>query len=55
MQLAKQANAVNFLTEVLDEPLWDYSLRMKDRLNARFNKSHGKLCGKLTDTTGAAV
>jgi len=46
------ANAVNFLTEVLDEPLWDYSLRMKDKLNARFNKSHGTLCGKLADTTG---
>jgi hypothetical protein len=46
------ANAVNFLTEVLDEPLWDYSLHMKDKLNNRFNKSHGILAGKLTDTTG---
>ena len=47
-----QANAVNFLTEILDEPLWEYSLRMKDKLNARYNKSHGLLTGKLTDTTG---
>ena len=43
------ANAVNFLTEVLDEPLWDYSLSMKDVLNKRFNKSHGLLTGKLAD------
>ena len=46
------ANAVNFLTEMLEEGLWDYSLSMKDRLNQRFNKSHGLLAGKLTDTTG---
>ena len=43
------ANAVNFLTEVLDEPLWDYSLGMKNTLNKRFNKSHGIIAGKLAD------
>ena len=37
---------------MLDEELWDYSLSMKDRLNQRFNKTHGLLAGKLTDTTG---
>ena len=48
----QDANAVNFLTEVLDPELWDYSLGMKDKLNKRFNKSHGMLTGKLADTTG---
>ena len=47
-----QANAVNFLTEVLDPDLWDYSLRMKDVLNAKYGKSWGNLAGKLSDTTG---
>ena len=50
--LPTDANAVNFLTEVLDPELWDYSLGMKDKLNKRFNKSHGMLTGKLADTTG---
>ena len=43
--------AVNFLPEVLDEPMWDYSLRMASRLNTAFNKSWGKV-GKHTDTPG---
>eukprot|EP00756_Hemistasia_phaeocysticola_P051674 Hpha_TRINITY_DN26846_c0_g1::TRINITY_DN26846_c0_g1_i1::g.17388::m.17388 len=47
-----QANAVNFLTEVLDEEMWAYSFKMKDKLNARFGKQLGNLAGKLSDTTG---
>eukprot|EP00039_Didymoeca_costata_P013657 m.211396 g.211396 ORF g.211396 m.211396 type:complete len:926 (+) comp15837_c0_seq6:99-2876(+) len=37
------ANAVNWLTEVADKELFSYGISMKDRLNSRFNKTHGNL------------
>jgi len=46
------ANALNWLTEVADKELFGYGLAMRAKLNARFNKTHGTLLAKLTDTTG---
>lgn len=46
------ANALNNFNELLDTELLEYSLQMRQRLNARFSKSHGNLVGKLTDVTG---
>jgi hypothetical protein len=46
------ATALNFLPEVLDEDMWDYSLQMAGKLNQQFNKSWGTLCGKHTDVPG---
>lgn len=49
------ANALNFLTEFEDEELWNYSLQMRDKLNQRFKKEHGRMAGKLTDVTGMSM
>ena len=46
------ANPVNWLTEVADPDLLSYGLGMRTNLNRRFNKSHGRVAAKLTDTTG---
>lgn len=44
-----QANALNMYVELLDEGLWDYSIKMRDRLNKRFNKTHGALAGHMAE------
>ena len=48
----QQANAANFLTELMDEGLWNYSLHMAGNLNRRYNRTHGRAAGKLSDVTG---
>eukprot|EP00041_Stephanoeca_diplocostata_P021019 m.481245 g.481245 ORF g.481245 m.481245 type:complete len:1000 (-) comp21715_c0_seq8:54-3053(-) len=52
-----QANALNMYVELLDDELWDYSIKMRDRLNKRFNKTHGTLAGHMAEygMTRAAV
>ena len=43
---------MNWLTEVADADLLSYGLGMRTKLNTRYNKTHGRIAAKLTDTTG---
>jgi len=47
-----QANPLNLLTELADPGLWEFGLSMKDKLNARYGKRHGRVAAKLSDVTG---
>jgi hypothetical protein len=46
------ATALNFLPELLDEPMWGESLGLARDLNRKYNKSWGTVMGKHTDTPG---
>ena len=43
---------MNNFVELEDEPWFATSLRMSDKLNARYNVSHGSVCCKSTDVPG---
>lgn len=46
------ANSLNLLTELVDGGLWDFGLKMRNKLNTRYGKRHGRVAGKLSDVTG---
>jgi len=46
------ANPLNLLTEFADEGLWEFGLQMKNNLNLKYGKQHGRVAAKLTDVTG---